>query len=294
MRRAAGCTALGVLPRQLVDVDHRHGPAQPARAQLWPLGLGRLCRAQRHRRGRDGLCAYQSRAHRAIVEQHSEAAHRFSEITIAFHIFVVGAWYQLMFGNWALILTAAVLIVVFMLAQKRHILLTTAVLVSLASFALFAAWGALTETGLALPHQPRLTMTDLALFAPASLVGFALCPYLDLTFHRARQQTAGRTGSAAFALGFGGVFLTMIVFSLCYWALPSKFIGLEAQHGPGHPDYVLSLPIGIVAHAPHDAPGGVHHRPARARSGGTAGARRPASRTHARHRGGGTGVVGDQ
>jgi hypothetical protein len=43
-----------------------------------------------------------------------------------------------------------------------------------------------------------------------------LCPYLDLTFHHARQATSPAGGRVAFAVGFGVVFLAMIVFTLSY------------------------------------------------------------------------------
>jgi hypothetical protein len=44
--------------------------------------------------------------------------------------------------------------------------------------------------------------------------GFSACPYLDLTFHRARQSTA--SPRASFGIGFGVLFLLMIVYSLIY------------------------------------------------------------------------------
>jgi hypothetical protein len=57
---------------------------------------------------------------------------------------------------------------------------------------------------------------QLAWLAPVCLFGFALCPYLDLTFHRARQATEGRSARAAFGVGFGVCFFAMILFTLLY------------------------------------------------------------------------------
>lgn len=54
--------------------------------------------------------------------------------------------------------------------------------------------------------------------APILTLGFAMCPYLDLTFLRTRRETPGRTGDAAFVLGFGGLFLVMILLTLTYTA----------------------------------------------------------------------------
>lgn len=51
---------------------------------------------------------------------------------------------------------------------------------------------------------------------PAMVLGFGLCPYLDLTFHRVRRDTDGRTGTMAFVIGFGVLFVPMIVLTLLY------------------------------------------------------------------------------
>jgi hypothetical protein len=56
----------------------------------------------------------------------------------------------------------------------------------------------------------------LAWIAAACVGGFALCPYLDLTFHRARGATTPAGARAAFSLGFGVLFLAMIVATLLY------------------------------------------------------------------------------
>lgn len=48
--------------------------------------------------------------------------------------------------------------------------------------------------------------------------GFLLCPHLDLTFMRVREETPSPAGEAAFALGFGAFFLMMIVITAGYAA----------------------------------------------------------------------------
>jgi hypothetical protein len=62
-----------------------------------------------------------------------------------------------------------------------------------------------------------------ATLLPAFVIGFGLCPYLDLTFHRARQNTSPGGGRIAFGVGFGVVFCSMIVFTLLYarWLAPA-------------------------------------------------------------------------
>jgi len=70
------------------------------------------------------------------------------------------------------------------------------------------------------PLLPALTglsdSSGLLWLAPVCVFGFALCPYLDLTFLRTRIETPGRTGDLAFILGFGFLFLAMIVGTLLY------------------------------------------------------------------------------
>ncbi|MFW6032693.1 MAG: hypothetical protein ACOCTI_04885 [Phycisphaeraceae bacterium] len=151
-----------------------------------------------------------------LVERHRPAALLFSEITIAYHVFAVGWAFYRLFGAPALLAAAAVALVVVGIAQRRRMALVAATGVTLVSLALLASWLARGFAGWPGLEPGRLTTLDLLLFAPASVAGFALCPYLDLTFHRARQATSPRTGRIAFAAGFGGVFLAMIVFSLVY------------------------------------------------------------------------------
>jgi hypothetical protein len=72
--------------------------------------------------------------------------------------------------------------------------------------------------------MPPMEFSSEALWLlPAFVLGFGLCPYLDLTFHRARRSTSPGDGRLAFAVGFGGVFLLMTAFSLLYaqWLAPA-------------------------------------------------------------------------
>lgn len=56
--------------------------------------------------------------------------------------------------------------------------------------------------------------SDLFWLTPICFFGFLCCPYLDLTFHRARRESA--MPRASFGVGFGGFFLLMILFTLIY------------------------------------------------------------------------------
>jgi hypothetical protein len=66
-----------------------------------------------------------------------------------------------------------------------------------------------------------------AWLAPVCVFGFLLCPYLDLTFHRARQALAPGESRASFGLGFGVCFFVMVIFSLLYAATLWPLLGAD-------------------------------------------------------------------
>jgi hypothetical protein len=159
----------------------------------------------------------------AVVEKHGAACVLFGRVTM---------WYQVAIVPWLVVkvlavatplayfVVAAVFVIVCVLCMGRMKLVWGAVLaITAVSVAMFAWYSQQPAFAMGLGEAeaaPRLGVTDLMLFVPASVTGFMLCPYLDLTFHRARQATTCGTGWWAFAIGFGVVFLAMIVFSLSY------------------------------------------------------------------------------
>lgn len=155
-------------------------------------------------------------ASRALVEKHAAACRWFGLVTVAYQAYLIGA----LAGP--LGLAAAGIVTVAILAAGRSVPLRdtfAALIVFAVSLGLFAyaqttgqLWAHLDPA----THAGRLSTIDLIMFIPAAVFGFALCPYLDLTFHRARQATTPGAGRAAFAIGFGVVFFLMIVFSLAY------------------------------------------------------------------------------
>ncbi|MEM9021991.1 MAG: hypothetical protein AAGC44_15655 [Planctomycetota bacterium] len=173
-----------------------------------------------------GFVLRRPEASRRITRNHHTACHNFSVITVAYHLFVVAWLFTKLFGPLAtpLLLAAVALCAGFGLRNRNSAMLGVSVVVSLLSWGCFVlavrgpgAWGLCTSCP-PLQGVNRLTLDDLMFFLPCSVLGFLLCPYLDLTFHRARSNTTPGTGMAAFAIGFLGVFLLMIVFSLSYGA----------------------------------------------------------------------------
>lgn len=151
-----------------------------------------------------------------VAWAHRGAAVFFSVITIGFHGFFVD-WAIGGLAGWpVLLLTPAIAAAIVLAGRKggRADLLAAAGVfaLSLLAFASFILY----EGGLPHLNPGEGTPIQLAGLASVSLVGFALCPYLDLTFHRARQATTPGAGKWAFGLGFGLFFLLMICFTLAY------------------------------------------------------------------------------
>ncbi len=172
-------------------------------------------------------------ASRAVTRRHQDMCLRFSDVTIAYHTFVMGWLFSRLLGWPMVVVGLGATAVIWMLVQRRTATRFVAVGVSLISLGLFVlSWFTDHAWAGVLHDAPRLSRADLLLFVPAAALGFLLCPYLDLTFHRARQSTEANTGRLAFAVGFGGVFLMMILFSLVYaWVIvqmaTSDAVGLD-------------------------------------------------------------------
>jgi hypothetical protein len=66
---------------------------------------------------------------------------------------------------------------------------------------------------------------DLAFLAPAVVFGFLLCPYLDPTFHKARQAFVGSGGAWAFLVGFLVLFAAMIGLTIAYGPMLAWYVG---------------------------------------------------------------------
>ncbi len=151
--------------------------------------------------------------------RHAPAMVLFSLVTVAFHVFFVGWLVTMIRGeqpasaSWIVGAGAAVwlagLLVSALPARAWAPLAVAVYAVSMIAFAVFGA-GDLAALG----WSGRLTATDLALLGPAIALGFVLCPYLDLTFHRMLQASPSRH---AFAV-FGAAFIPILLFTAAYSA----------------------------------------------------------------------------
>jgi hypothetical protein len=151
-----------------------------------------------------------------IVREHRAACSAFSAVTIAFHVFFL-LWFvpRLVGLPWAAVAFALTAIYLLLTLTREKLDVPTAAMVwafSLAMFALFVSRLGHVSVPLA-GREPALGNVWLA---PVCIFGFVFCPYLDLTFHRARQAVDPAGSRSAFGIGFGVCFLSMILFSLLY------------------------------------------------------------------------------
>lgn len=157
-----------------------------------------------------------------IVREHSTAIEWFRLVTVVFQL-----WFLVAFLLWTpgeidsrmpgqerwIVLGALVVGAILGINVRSGVL-------ALLASVLFAGW-TLRGTGLAIPSSIGTPATGALWLAPVCAFGFALCPYLDPTFHRARQGTSESGARAAFSVGFGVLFLSMILVTLFYavWAV---------------------------------------------------------------------------
>ena len=185
---------------------------------------------------------------RFLTDRHATALYAFSAVTVGFQFYVV-CW--LAPGPWIALLLLPLVGMAIPAARRRiapwlPIIGVAAAVLSWGAFSaanrLDGAWlDVFTDT---LPN--RLPATDLWFLAPGFLTGFALCPYLDPTFHRARQATTPGTGRIAFVLGFGVVFASMIVFTLMYSGVLRPLINGEGTETIAPPwRAILGIHIGL-------------------------------------------------
>jgi hypothetical protein len=158
-----------------------------------------------------------------LSAKHWHAAAAFSVVTILFHAFFVGWIIRSLIGDSAEIITVVGAVGFYLYGRRgRHDLPAAAALFCFSLAAFIIATSNSSANSIAAPHAEP--MLGLVYLAPVCVFGFFLCPYLDLTFLRSRSSTESRAGVAAFAIGFGIFFLTMLLFTLWYARLlnPAK------------------------------------------------------------------------
>lgn len=159
---------------------------------------------------------------RMLIE-HATATRLFSIVTILFHGFFLAwlarSWWGITLptiGVGLAAFAASALLGLRTLGQQRWIGVCLFVVTVVAGTIAASRWGwpvlagGMSSGGAALPREHAVPL------AAVCVLGFGLCPYLDLTFHRARRELSRGGARAAFGLGFGVAFLAMILLTLAY------------------------------------------------------------------------------
>ncbi len=149
-----------------------------------------------------------------FVQRHRIAGLGFSIVTLLFHAYFLGWIVRPLIGPAGV--AVAVGLGMSILGARRDLRISVAVL-CLSLTAALAASIVLGGLGIAASDPPAaFSSRGVGWIGFTCALGFALCPYLDLTFHRARQANDRTGGKIAFATGFGVLFFSMILFTLAY------------------------------------------------------------------------------
>lgn len=156
-----------------------------------------------------------------VRHTHDKAIRRFSMVTIAFHLFVLSVvafsrpGFPTTTGQVGVLIFGTIFALLLLTIRRW---LVSALVVWLASVGLAIAYA--TGDSSAVLADPQFFDSaipkDLLLLTPVVVFGFALCPYLDATFLRARMSTGRASGRVAFAFGFLAPFVIMIAFTVLY------------------------------------------------------------------------------
>lgn len=152
---------------------------------------------------------------RRFLREHRTAMRVFSAVTTAYQLFFVAWLFGQLLPNSSPLIGALLGVGIWVLSLALAAL-TDRVWPILAVACAIVSWLLFANLGLAglceLPMTGALTHTDLAYAAPGIIFGFALCPWLDGSFHRARVRSETASTFVVFAFAFA----PMILFTAAY------------------------------------------------------------------------------
>lgn len=167
---------------------------------------------------------------RAFVRRYQPLLVGFSLVTIAFHVFFLSwIWaYEFNCDTYVSLIPSIIIVIFAYLLRVLSdqymrwfafvVYLISLTLMSLTIIQVMFLHG---SDGTIIYRTSKETFTDENSFqwmfaALPMLFGFLLCPYADLSFHRAYQKVGGGQAGASTFLMFGFFFLIMVVFTVIY------------------------------------------------------------------------------
>lgn len=156
----------------------------------------------------------------AIQASHRSAILGFALTTSAFQIFFacwILPWVALTGIDLAKAVPLIALLMIVSVSINVRTELTIGWIILFLTAALLA--GVLGDQSPRFPSMHRLMESPplgLVFLSPVIVFGFLLCPYLDPTFHHARQRLNRRAAAMAFGVGFGVVFAAALLCVLAY------------------------------------------------------------------------------
>jgi len=184
-----------------------------------------------------------------FVERHPQVIWWFSTITLAFHVYWV-LWItnfvRIAFPMPRVYMQAvAAIVIAFTIITQRAIRFermprVAAVLITLSIGVLISTFifPDFTHATQQLAEAAPKSIAPLWML-PIMIFGFLLCPYLDITFHQARQGLGNqRNGRIGFTIGFVLFFAAMIVLTTRYAGVMSW-----ALRGEAYPDTMVLPPL---------------------------------------------------
>ncbi len=188
---------------------------------------------------------------RRFVASHRLACWVFSLVTTAFQTFFL-TWLLIPNGQSidGLLLAAAAILPIILLQRPstgggRMLALVSAAFIASVALGL---WWLFREGG---PRSIPDSITsasrpdEILPLAMVCTLGFALCPYLDLTFHETRQALPRNAGRLAFGIGFCVLFLSMILLTFGYSGTILQQITSQIAPGPQMLPMVLCIHIAL-------------------------------------------------
>lgn len=172
----------------------------------------------------------------AMIRRHQAAMTWFSGITVAFHVyFLAWVWHAECGANWLVSMFVPIPLFIAAMAVRGlsdRTFRQIAIVVYGLSLVLGLSLGLnMLDNGVAVPRErvwPAFESWGIVFLAPVMTMGFAICPYFDLTFHRAYHGAGGGENGRRIFTIFGIMFALMIGITALY-AISGISLGI-GQH----------------------------------------------------------------